>query len=161
MSVSLTFPLLLPAHIPKTIMSFFSSPHHLRIIVIITHQEMYHAYSLVRSFACKLQNASFFFGAERETKESKEEEWKRVRNVNDRPTQAKYFYVSSRERREKKEARRKALRKHISGFMFSLRWCTKKTQFVACTSESVERNVLQSFSIVWCQQTLRNLLLIE
>lgn len=62
MSVSLTFPLLLPAHIPKTIMSFFSSPHHLRIIVIITHQEMYHANSL-RSLVSS-ETLLFFRGGE-------------------------------------------------------------------------------------------------
>lgn len=74
MSVSLTFPLLLPAHIPKTIMSFFSSPHHLRIIVIITHQEMYHAYSLRSLVSSK--TLLFFSGRRGKRKKAKKKNGK-------------------------------------------------------------------------------------
>lgn len=37
-----------------------------------------------------------------------EEGEKRVRNVNDRPTQAKYFYVSLRERKKNREEEKRA-----------------------------------------------------
>jgi hypothetical protein len=85
---SLTFPFpLLPAF-RKTIsaVSFFFPPHHLRIIIISS--DVSYTKHTMELLLLRVE------GEERRKKRS--EEKKRVRNVNDRPTQAKYFYVSSR-----------------------------------------------------------------
>lgn len=92
---------------------------------------------------------NFWFVTQPQPKKKKcKEGEKRVRNVNDRPTQAKYFYVSLREKRRRK----KELSQAYFGFMFGTEKMMKKKK--RNLLHAAERNVLHA-PIVWCQQTLK------